>query len=153
MTLSNQYINSIVWRIAISIILPALIEAAFYLIKNLRFKEEELPPAIYKMKVEDYIADWFMFFHLRKPIIVLVIISIVLAPSFGKYVANHKTKYETVIINNCDYVIVSTVGDNAYVEAYDISDGHAVIHTDEYMRISINDHTIRTIEFNEVEIA
>ncbi|MBP5262070.1 MAG: hypothetical protein J6Z43_08095 [Clostridiales bacterium] len=151
MTILSQYIKNVVLCIVLSVVIPTIIEVVFYLSKNIKIKEEELTPATYKMKVEDYVADRLLFFYMR-PVVAVMIILIIVAPFCGQFIARHKTIYETLKINNRDYVIVSTVGDNAYIEAVEVKDECAIIHTDEYMRISINDHTFKIIEYKKVDI-
>ena len=151
-TVLNQYINNATILILISVLIPTILEIIFTIMMSYHFKEIELSPDNYMNKVENYVVDWFLFFYIKKPIVAFIIISIILAPFCGRYTAYHKTKYETLRINNFDYVIVSEVGDNAYIEAFEMSNGYAIIHTEEYMRISINDTPIRIIEFDKVVI-
>lgn len=151
MTILSQYIKNVVLCIVLSVGIPTIIEVFFYLSKKIHIKEEELTPATYKMKVEDYVADRLLFFYM-KPVVAGMIILIIAAPFCGQYIAMHKTKYETLKINNRDYVIVATVGDNAYIEAVEVKDECAIIHTDEYMRITINDHTIKIADYKNVDI-
>ena len=151
MTILCRYIKNVILCIVLSVVIPTAIEVIFYLTNKLKIKEEKLPPITYKMKVEDYVAERLLFFYL-KPVLLVMIIPIIVAPFCGEYIARHKTNYETLKINNRDYVIISTVGDSAYIEAVEVKDECAIIHTDEYMRISINDHMCRIVEYKMVVI-
>lgn len=151
----SQYFNNKTLLTLLSILIPVLFELLFSLwlfLINRDVKYEALPSRKYEIKVNELVADHFIFSHMKKPIVVICILLIVFAPFWASFLSRQKTVYETLTINNCNYVIVSKVGENAYIETYELCGDSAIIHTEEYMKISVSDHKIRLAKFNKVEI-
>lgn len=155
LTILSRYLNNEKLLILLSLLFPILFELMFflYLLINKRdTKKETLSSQKYEMKVNEIIADHFVFFHMKKPIVAFCILLMIFAPFWSSFLSRQKTIYETLKINNCNYVIVSKAGENAYIETYDVCGDSAIIHTDEYMKISISEHKIRLVKFDKVEI-
>lgn len=152
MTVVVQYIHNVFICIGVSLVIPIVFELFVFVIKSISIREEKLPPAAYKIRVEDFVFNQILSAYSKKPIIFLLVIVIIVAPFWGELTARQKLEYESISIGEQDYVIVSKVGDNAYIEPYDADDGNAVIHTDKYIRTAINDHEIRVIAFKSVSI-
>lgn len=143
----NNHIMNLIVSFAISTLVELILCWT-----NRTIKEEKLTKSSYKIKLEDNIADNFIFFMIRKPILIILIVIIIISPMWGKYTAHNRTEYEIITIDNKEYAIISKVGDNAYIENVDINKKSAVIYTDEYMKISALDIAIQKMNFDEVKI-
>jgi|BioPla2DNA2_1021312.scaffolds.fasta_scaffold02091_8 hypothetical protein len=147
---SLNNINGILYKV-IACSVAIVFELVIY-IRGMPKEDKIISGSIYHLKLEDMVEREFLHSLYKRGYTIIIILIVLVAPYWGKMKAEHKMDYETVQLENKNYVIIVDYRDAVVMQPCSIIDDTLVIDTTQYLYKNKNDMVISYKKYNCVVI-